>query len=194
MTGGLAVYLGQSLQIVLGAVFLVAAAAKLKKPSLFVAALRGYELVPPVLSGPLAAGLVLIELLVAVSLLSGWAVGVAVPVAGALLLGFAVAVGINLRRGRMVSCGCFGSVSERISPRTLARLGVLMVATIGLAVVRVVARPAPLNVANVAADGMAGVERLVLILAFGAFLTVVATWLLHIPEISVLFRRPSRGA
>lgn len=189
MSAELASYVSNSLQVVLGTVFLVAAVGKLRKPSRFVAALRGYELVPSMLSGPVAAGLMVIELLVGISLLSGWSLDVGVVVAGGLLLSFFVAVEINLRRGRLVPCGCFGSASERISPRTLARLGLLMLAAIGLAVVQLLSSPSPLNVASLATEGIGGLQRLVLTAAFAAFLTVLAMWVLHIPEVRALLRR-----
>lgn len=192
MSVGIAAHLGHSLQVVLGTVFLAAAVAKLRNPLRFVSALRSYELVPRILSRPLAAALMVIETLVGLSLLLGWALDVSVSTAGALLLSFAVAVGINLRRGRVVPCGCFGSMSERISPRTMARLCLLMLAAFGLAVVRLVSNPSPLSVMSIVTDGIRGLQRLVLAGAFGAFLTIIGTWVLHIRELRALLRRPSK--
>lgn len=193
MSGGLTSYLGQTLQLVLGAVFLTAAVTKLRNPLRFVAAMRAYELLPRVLTQPLAVSLIVIESLLGISLLWGWMLDVSVPAAGVLLLAFGVAVGVNLRRGRVVPCGCFGSVSERISTRTLARLGLLLLAAIGLEVLRITSSFPPLNVANLATSGSGGVDRLVVTAAFGASLTVVSAWLLHIPEIRLLLRRLSNG-
>jgi hypothetical protein len=190
MTAALAEYTGAALQMLLGAVFLVAAVGKLRNPARFEGALRGYELVPSMLSGPVAGGLVASEAFVGISLLSGLALPVGVPVAGGLLLIFALAVGINLRRGRDVPCGCFGSEAERISIRTLARLGMLILAVVVFAVVRFVADPIPLDVGSLVADGTIGLERLMFTAALAAFLALLAAWALHLPEMRVLIRRP----
>lgn len=191
MSAGFVSYVSDSLQIVLGTVFLVAALGKLRKPSRFAAAIREYELVPSVLSGPLAATLVVVESLVGISLLSGWSLDVGLPVAGGLLVIFAVAVGINLRRGRAVPCGCFGSDTERITPRTLTRLGLLMLAAVALAGLRLLWSPLPLNVASLATGGTSGLERLAATAGFAAFQAVLAMWILQVPEISALLRRRS---
>jgi Methylamine utilisation protein MauE len=189
VTGRLAEYVGHSVQIGLGFVFLVAAVPKLRRPASFVAAVREYRLVPPALSGAVAIGVVALESLVAVSLLTGRLSTIGLATAGVLLGGLAVAVGINLRKGREVSCGCFGSASERISPRTLLRIGMLLVATAALVTVQVAGWLAPLDAVRVAREGVAGVERLTVTATFTAFLFVVATTLYHIPEIRELLRR-----
>lgn len=192
MTGEWTAYLGQSLQLLLGAVFFGAALGKLKRPSRFVVALRDYELIPPALSRPVASIVVAIELVVAISLLTGWALGASVPLAIVVLLAFAAAVSVNLRRGRVVPCGCFGSVSERISLRTLARIGLLLVAGIGLVTVRI-SSLTPLDVASLIQDGTVGLEQLVFTAAFAVFLLMFGTWLLHIPELTVVLRPRMKG-
>src|SRR6266508_2723795 len=186
MTAPLVTNIGDSLQLVLGTVFLVAAVGKLRAPSRSVAAVRGYQLAPSMLSGPLTGALVVVEALVGFSLLSGWSLEAGVPAAGGLLLILASAVGINLRRGRAVPCGCFGSVTERISLRTLARLGLLMLSAIGLAGIRLVWSPSPLNVTSILTGGTSGLERLVAAASLAAFLAVVAMWILLVPEIRAL--------
>ena len=186
MTDEWSVWLASSLQILLATVFLIAGTMKLKRPSQFVVALRNYELIPSALSAPVALMVVAIELFVAFSFLSGWAFDVSVPVATLLLLAFEVAVGVNLRRGRVVPCGCFGSVSERISVRTLARIGLLLIAVIGLIAVRI-SNPARLNIASLITEGIGGLEQLVFTTAFAALLLVFGTWLLLIPELAVVF-------
>lgn len=183
MTQVWASHLGNSLQIVLGLVFLVAAAGKLRKPRLFVATLRGYDLLPARLAVPVAGALVVAEALIAASFLTGLGVSATLAAAGALLLGFAAAVGVNLRRGRAVPCGCFGSAIELISPRTLARIGMLMGATATLAALHLGGAPTPTSVMSGTA-----VESLVL----SAVLAISAAWLLSVAEIRALFRpRPS---
>jgi hypothetical protein len=190
MTDESALWLAQSLQLLLGTVFLVAAITKLRRPSQFVVAVRNYQLIPRALSRPIAFMVVVIELLVAISMLSGWVLDVSVPAATLLLLSFAAAVAINLRRGRVVPCGCFGSVSEGISSRSLGRIGLLFVAVIGLIGVRT-ASPAGLNVASLTMNG--GLELFVSAAAFAALLLMLGTWILHIPELAVVFRLRSNG-
>lgn len=178
-------YVGHSLQLVLGMVFLVAAVAKLRSPSLFVAVLSKYELFPAALSGVVARGLILVELLIAASLLSGIATAVAVPASGLLLLGFTIVVGSNVRRGRVIPCGCFGSASELVSPRTLARLVMLMGATAVIAVEQASPTWTPMKVG-------ASLERVLLTVVLAAFIVITATWLLHVHEVRALLQRRSK--
>ena len=189
MTGRLAEYLAQSLQLALGTVFLVAAGAKLRRPTEFVAAVRGYGLIPAALSRAVAAGLIVAESLVAVSLLTGQALAVGVPAAGALLLVFAVAVSLNLKRGRPVSCGCFGSAEERISARTLVRIGLLLAGTLALAALRFGSQPAAIDVVDSVRQGIAGAERLLAVAALSAVQFLAASCLYHLPELRELLRR-----
>lgn len=183
---GVAEYTGAAVQLLLGVVFVAAAVTKLRKPSRFVLAVRGYELIPSSLSGPVAGGLVALETFVGVSLLSGLGMQISVPMAGGLLVTFAGAVGINLSRGNIAPCGCLGSASERISTRTLARLGLLMLAVGVLALVQLSANPSPLTSGTLVVDSAGGLQRLVLATAVAVFLAVLATWALHIPELKVL--------
>lgn len=187
MTDEWTVWVAQSLQLLLGTVFLAAGVTKLKEPSQFVVALRNYELIPRALSGPVALVLVMIELFTAISFLTGWALEVGVPVATAFLLTLAVAVCINLRRGRVVPCGCFGSRGEQISGRTLGRIGLLLVAVIGLAGVRLSGAARP-DVASPITEGMRSLEQFALTATFAALLLVLGSWLLHIPELTGVFR------
>jgi hypothetical protein len=177
------------MQLLLGVVFVAAAVTKLRRPSRFVLAVREYALIPSSLSGLVAGGLVALEAFVGISLLAGWGLAISVPIAAGLLGTFAFAVGINLRRGNIVACGCFGSASERISSRTLARIGLLMLAVVVLAVIRLSANPPPLAVASLVVDGADGLQRVVLTGVLAAWLAVMAAWALHIPELTVLARR-----
>lgn len=187
MTARWAVDLGHSLQLLLASVFFIAAVTKLRRPSRFVTAVRDYELVPAVLTPLIAAIVVASELVVAGSFFTGWALDPGIVVANVLLVVFAIAVGINLHRGHVVSCGCFGLSTERISKRTLGRIAMLLVAAIGLAVLRMTGTPLS-NISNLVTNG-AGFQQLLLTAALAALLLVAATWLLHVPELTVVFRR-----
>ena len=78
----------------------------------FAAVFRAYRLVPPAL--PLAALVPMLELSVAAGLLLPVARPAAAVTGAALLLLYATAIGVNLRRGRHdLSCGCGGPDERR---------------------------------------------------------------------------------
>ncbi len=98
-----------TLRIFLAAIFGRALLAKLWAPREFIAAIRGYELSPPLLSAPIAVLLVAVELAIVVGLLvAPLASETSMAAAGVLLL-YAGAIGVNLARGRRdIDCGCSG--------------------------------------------------------------------------------------
>src|SRR4051794_2064774 len=103
--------------ILLAVVFASAAVGKLMELSTFAAVVENYRILPRLLAAPVAYVLPVVELAVALALL----VPVTPPAAAgaaAILLGvFALAIGINVRRGRLtIDCGCFRSTHrQRIS-------------------------------------------------------------------------------
>lgn len=121
---------------VLGAlVFGTAVAGKLRHRAAFVGVVANYRLVPDPLAAP-AAGLVIgLELLVTAALLSGVGLAAGAGLAVALLLGFAGAMAINLRRGRReIDCGCFQSaLRQQLSWALVARNLVLAALLLPLA-------------------------------------------------------------
>jgi hypothetical protein len=106
-------------QLLLGAVFIIAALPKIADPPSFSHMIYNYRMLP----GPLvnAAGLFLpwFELLTGVALVLGLFRRTASAAIGALLLVFILAIGFNLIRGNPIDCGCFDvsaagrSVEER---------------------------------------------------------------------------------
>lgn len=127
----------------LGFIFIAAGVAKLTQVDEFKRAIINYRLVPRRFSRPIALWLPRLELFAGFFLAFGIAiVPVACAVAG-LLLVFSGAVGINLLRGREMSCNCFGvSTPEKMTWLTVARNLALM----GLAASIIVAPPAALSV------------------------------------------------
>jgi putative oxidoreductase len=97
----------------LGFLFLSASVPKLLAPAEFARAVRNYRLLPSRLNQPVATWLPRIELALAVALLLGVAAGITGAVAAATLIVFAVAVAVNLARGRRIDCGCFTTASPR---------------------------------------------------------------------------------
>lgn len=94
---------------VAGLVLLVAAATKFGSPEALARVIQRYDLVPDRWAALAARALPSTELLLGGLLLTGWAMAYAGIAAGALFLTFAVAIAINLLRGRAdIPCGCFG--------------------------------------------------------------------------------------
>lgn len=185
----LARHLAYALQLGLGIVFLLAVIPKVRDPAAFSRTVVEYRVLPRALARALAPAMVVAELFLALSLLSGWLTGVAVPVAAVLLVVFAVAVATNVRRGQRVSCGCFGSASEPISPRSLVRLGLLLAGVVAL-----VALPAPhVTFATLADEGVEVLAYVVSVAGVAAFLILAATWVLSLPELAFALRRLGRA-
>ncbi len=104
--GDLLLTLGYAGAVCVGLVFVMAGASKLRHRTLLPGVIANYRLLPDALVGPVAVLLPLVELAVGLALLAGEPL--AAPLAAmALLLVFAAAMGINIRRGRqMIDCGC----------------------------------------------------------------------------------------
>lgn len=182
-------HVAYALQLSLGIVFLVAAAPKLRRPSAFAATVAGYRIAPSQLVPALALGLIAIESFLAFAFLSGWMMDVAVPVAALVLVGFFVAVAVNLRSGRELPCGCFGDPREQISRRSLIRLAALLTALCALVVASGSAGTQSLTLKSVLADGGAGLEYLIEVAGIASFLVLMGMWMLSLPELASVLRR-----
>ncbi len=106
MPGSILQIAGLAASVFVGLIFLVAGIDKLRHRALLPGVIANYRLLPPALVAPAALLLPPVELVVATGLLSGNRL--AAPVAAiALLLVFAAAMAINIRRGRRnIDCGC----------------------------------------------------------------------------------------
>lgn len=176
-----------ALQLAIGFVFLVAAVSKLRRPRSFSGLIRDYNIVPSAVVVPTSTLIVAVEFFLAVALVTGAVLPVALPLAVATLVVFAVAVSVNLRRGRLVRCGCFGDDDERISGRSVARLGEMLLAAIVLMVANALG-VAAVTVDDLASAGFGAVTYLSEIAPVAAFLVLVGLWMLHLPELSSLVR------
>ena len=123
-------------------VFATAVAGKITHRHELAGVVANYRLLPEALSVPAAWGTVALEILVVLSLVGGLYLKAGVALAIALLSLFAVAMAINLVRGRReIDCGCFQSglrqtLSGGLIGRNLvlsAALSSLFVATTPLA-------------------------------------------------------------
>lgn len=180
-------------RLTLGIVFLLSALPKLRRPSAFTRSVVAYEMLPTGVARVFSLALIPLEVSLALAFLTGRLIGVALPLVAALLLTFLIAVVVNLRRGRRVPCGCFGEASEAISPRTAARLLLLLAVALLLAITEGAAGAA-------VADGRAAdtvgsmVVSLLPTIALAGFLVLLGAWLLRLPELVSLVRqlRPRR--
>lgn len=117
----------EAVRIAIGLVFLFSSIGKLRDVRGFVKGVVDYQVLPASLATAYGYLVVPTEVFVGVSLILGWQVGVGAVVALLLLISFLIAVSINLRRQRDLTCHCFGANSnEKVSRRSLARIVVLM--------------------------------------------------------------------
>jgi uncharacterized membrane protein YphA (DoxX/SURF4 family) len=112
---------------VLALVFIAAALPKIAARRDFERAVSNYDLLPASLVPVAASWLPRLEIVFSLALLIGFAVKPIAALCVVLLMGFSLAIAVNLRRGRRFSCGCFST----IAPRTIG--WPLVVGDIGLA-------------------------------------------------------------
>jgi len=97
---------------VVAGVFVWAAIPKILDPAQFAESIANYHLLPGAMVGPLAAGLPVLELVVAAALLLGVQARGAALVAIALLVVFAGGMAQAILRGIDLDCGCFGAATR----------------------------------------------------------------------------------
>jgi len=114
------------LRVVLGAVFVYAAWAKLRQPwELFAMSIDAYKVLPYWAVLVVARTLPWAELAIGLALMVGRWLRVWAGAASLLLLVFFVLMVRTYVMGLKIDCGCFG-LGDPISPRTLARDGSLL--------------------------------------------------------------------
>ena len=131
-TSPLLAHLLLALRLGLGLAFAIAVVPKLRRPLTFAQTVVDYRILPAPLARAFGLALLPVEALLALALLTGTGLWVVLPGASLVLAAFLAAVGINLRRGRRISCGCMGRGGERISGRTAARLSLLLTVSLAL--------------------------------------------------------------
>lgn len=113
--------IGSIARIALAVTFGLAGLQKMLHWRASVRAVVGYDLVPRSLAMLVAYSLPMVEVVLALLLLSGRWPGIAAGGSIVLTMVFAAAVGTNLARDRRVPCGCWGG-AEDISAQSLVRL------------------------------------------------------------------------
>lgn len=116
-----------AVQLAIGMFFLASAVGKLLDPVGFATGVAEFDLVPAPVAFLGAWLIIATELLLALSHLSGVALGYALPAGLLLLLLFLIAVIYSLKAGLERPCYCFGaSDHEPMSARTVMRLLLLL--------------------------------------------------------------------
>jgi len=130
---GILLGIGLAIRLVLGAVFLTSALAKLRQPFDFLDTIYSYRMIGP--SGGLAVAVSLpwIELVVAICLLLGVMPRSALVASIALSIVFVYAQSRAISAGLNVPCGCFGSSTGEpatVSNQTLVRAAGVLLASL----------------------------------------------------------------
>jgi hypothetical protein len=100
-----------------------------------------------------------------------------------MFIAFGVAVGVQLVRGRDVPCVCFEvSGEERVSPRTLGRLALLVIAE-AMLVARIHSQ-----VLDAEPLGPAALPALSYALAWACVVLSMARWVIQAADLTALFR------
>ena len=155
---------GFAASIFAGLVFLVAGIDKLRHRALLPGVIANYRLLPAALVPPAAWLLPIVELLVAVALLTGSRL-LAPAVAILLLLVFAAAMAINILRGRRnIDCGCGHAGLRQTLGWPMVARNLAMAAALSIRILL----PAPLALADMAVAIAAGAMLFLLMLMFNA--------------------------
>ncbi|WP_421910280.1 MauE/DoxX family redox-associated membrane protein [Marinobacter sp.] len=119
--------------LALSVILASAASHKLRKPHWFRRQVNEYQLTPPLLTSAIALALPVTELMAATGLLWETSRPYAASLALALVAAYALAIGINLLRGRHdMDCGCSGpAMRQPLHPILLLRNGFLGVLALG---------------------------------------------------------------
>lgn len=130
--GPAAFVLGGIVRLGMAAVFAQSGVHGLRHRGAHVEAVRAYGLLPGAAVAVAAAGLIAVNLTIAALLLPAVTASWAAGAGGVVLLLYAAAMGINLRRGRTdIACGC-GGPGQKISSRLVWR-NVLLAGLLALA-------------------------------------------------------------
>ena len=108
-------------RLTLAIIFFYASIEKIFTPGDFAVAIYNYRLLPDYVINFVAILLPWLEVIIAISLISGTNTRGAALLSALLFLTFATALTINLMQGLDISCGCFGASSGNINWSYLVR-------------------------------------------------------------------------
>jgi uncharacterized membrane protein YphA (DoxX/SURF4 family) len=155
-------------------VFLTAAYGKLKHAAPFQGVVANYRLLPNAMVAPAAYVIPPVELLLGATLLLGLAFPWPELGATALLLLFALAMGINLRRGRRhIDCGCFQSALKQTLSWTLVMRNVVLALLMAVALL---SNEAPQDLFALMNGYLAGGVLFIILQALGILWSISPAW------------------
>lgn len=114
-------YLALAFRLYLGGLFIYASVYKIQYPAEFAEVIAGYQMIPYWLVNPMAVFMPWVELMAGVLLVAGVRSKSAVLAIGVMLLLFTMALGYVLIADIPIGCGCFTSLEEEVSWRTVVR-------------------------------------------------------------------------
>ncbi len=114
-------YLALILRLYIAGMFIYAGMYKINYAAEFAETIASYRMVPYWGVHFMAVTLPWIELICGIMLVCGIRVRSCIVVIGILLMMFTIGIAVNLLRGAPISCGCFQTLEDAISWRTLAR-------------------------------------------------------------------------
>ena len=118
---------------ILGLTFIYASFHKIVSPADFAKIIYGYDLFPATLINLMAITIPFVELITGLALVLGIYPRSAALLINAMLLGFIVALSINLVRGHEFDCGCFSAAQAGDTPSAWVLLGRdFLLLTVGL--------------------------------------------------------------
>jgi uncharacterized membrane protein YphA (DoxX/SURF4 family) len=124
-------YVQLVLRLVVGGLLLYAGVSKLTDRPAFQQAVAEYDVLPAGVARAFSNALPALETLLGVLLLAGFGTGIAAAIAVPLFASFALAIGVNMARGRHFDCHCFGSTrSDEIGWTAFLRALALAVAAL----------------------------------------------------------------
>jgi uncharacterized membrane protein YphA (DoxX/SURF4 family) len=155
---------GLAASVGIGLVFLASGWAKFRHRAVLGGVVANYRILPQRLVAPAAAALPYLEMSVGAALIAGMGVLPALAAIG-LLLAFAAAMAVNIRRGRAhIDCGCGLSALRQPLSRLLVARNLMLAALLALRIV-----PAPaLSDAEISAAAVGGLALFLCYLLFNA--------------------------
>ncbi|MGE4299306.1 MAG: MauE/DoxX family redox-associated membrane protein [Desulfovibrionaceae bacterium] len=114
-------WLALAFRVYLGGLFIYASVYKINYPAEFADSIASYELVPYWIVGVMAVVMPWLELISGVMLVAGIRPKAATLVIMGLMTMFTLSIVITLIRGVPIGCGCFHSLEDPISLKTLVR-------------------------------------------------------------------------